>query len=254
MVTTRSQTAKRHQPTRTKATPRRSARIALKDRKPISSSRKGKGKAAPMPRLAHSTKTKNRLPAPRPKSAAGKRVRLVTPLPDGDAQRSWPSTPNAPRKPTQSLPRPVLKPDLPAHLSASPSSFDEETMTPTPTVSNFHARDRMLIRDETPLLGSPSPHEYPHRHIHLSPNDICNSIPGTWHRSPNSCTRRLVIIPDDVSVQAEYERELKRQKRYDKIFKEQYDLLMQGKEESDRKVREMLARRRVREADAMDCN
>ncbi|EEB91459.1 hypothetical protein MPER_10176 [Moniliophthora perniciosa FA553] len=121
-------------------------------------------------------------------------------------------------------------------------------MTPTPNVPNFDVGDRMLIRDETPLLGSSS------SHTHLSPNDICNSVPGTWERSPNSSTRRLVVVPDDVSAQAKYEREMKNREKYDKIFREQYDLLMQGYEECDRKVKEMLARRQVREADAMDCD
>ncbi|ESK84927.1 hypothetical protein Moror_9258 [Moniliophthora roreri MCA 2997] len=250
MVTTRSQAAKRRQPAETNVTPRRSKRIASKKARSVLLARKGKGKAAifPTPKSARTTKAKKskysfQVP-PRPKSAGGgRRVRLATPLLDGSGQRGWPLTPKAPRKPTQSLPRPILKPNYPARLSAPSSSFnDDERMTLTPTAHNSHVGNHMPARDETPLLGSPSQHTRP------SPHDFCDGIPGTWTRSPSG-TRRLVVIPDDVSAEANRERESRKQTRYDEIFREQYDLLMKGREESDRNVRGML-----RNPDAMDCD
>ncbi|KAK7013617.1 hypothetical protein VNI00_019470 [Paramarasmius palmivorus] len=213
-------------------------------------------------------------------------ARFVTPVPiittnDRAHDRSWPSTPNAPRKSIPVRPAPRLHP-----RNDFPPSLSDVEMTPTPIVPSY----RMLVRGETPLRGheyggplivaedgsplnsgsgsglgasstptpTPTPGLEPQPHTYLSPNDITSSIPGRWTRDPGSCSQRLVVdrAVEEITPEQMYERESRRQLEYNRIFEEQYDALMKGKEESDRRIRAWLAKeaQREEEGEAMECD
>ncbi|KAL0564904.1 hypothetical protein V5O48_017127 [Marasmius crinis-equi] len=70
--------------------------------------------------------------------------------------------------------------------------------------------------------------------------EIPTRIPGDWQRSPGGTSQRLIVVPEDTTPQAQHAREMERHVSINKIFQEQYDLLLAGGEEASRRHQEFL--------------
>ncbi|KAK1231712.1 hypothetical protein PQX77_005160, partial [Marasmius sp. AFHP31] len=165
-------------------------------------------------------------------------------------------TPRAPRKSDA----PALKPDFPSHLTSSPHAstygtplvlsledMDERTDTPIPTpaptptprqrvrfdVNNLVLVPPLEVAEEdndasTVILTEPQRHSTPR---YLSARDLVASIPGNWVRSPGQSSQRLVVVPEDTSVEAGRATEGASQARINEIFQEQYERLIRDRDE-----------------------
>ncbi|KAL0574796.1 hypothetical protein V5O48_007169 [Marasmius crinis-equi] len=171
----------------------------------------------------------------------------VVSTPERPFGRGWPQTPRAPRKSGG----PSLKPDFPAHLSPHPSiegapllisvedindgksspvqhrRFDVENLTfvtvPSDDGTSTNA-STVVLSDPVDTVRRQRPSQF------LSPRDIAAGIPGMWTRSPGESSRRLVVVPEERGAQEERLRGLGNQVQYNRIFQEQYDRMLLGRE------------------------
>ncbi|KAG7086825.1 hypothetical protein E1B28_002746 [Marasmius oreades] len=291
MVTTRSQARKRaamgHQqsteePTMSSSvttTPRRSGRKRVSGKTPKAQT---KGKAFSTVKSPASVKGKGKKKAAGGKSMPRHQVVVMISTPARYSNRGLPTTPRAPRKSDggpafrSSFPdSPIAATDPSTSLDARVEGSDMDMMdstndrftTPSPQTPphvRFDTRNLVLIpprhdsstgvaattssgdanANATPFSTRSTPR-------FLSPRDIAASIPGNWVRSPGQCSQRLVVVPEDQSLRAQYERELQRQLRYNEIFQVQYDALIGDREDCHMVYREFLRSRGELVDDAM---